>query len=87
LLRQEGIYSSHLSAWRQQLGARGTAGLEAQQPGRKPKLDEKDRRLAAATKEVAVLQRKLQVATALIALQKNLRGRGRPPIGQQLLGA
>jgi transposase-like protein len=70
LLRQEGIYSSHLSAWRQQLGARGTAGLEAQKPGRKPKLDEKGRQLAAATKEVAVLQRKLLVANALIALQK-----------------
>ena len=70
LLRQEGIYSSHLSAWRQQLGARGTAGLEAQTPGRKPKRDEKDRQLAAATKEVAVLQRKLLVANALIALQK-----------------
>jgi len=70
LLRQEGIYSSHLSAWRQQLGTRGPAGLEAQQPGRQPKLDAKDRRLAAAAKEVAVLQRKLQVANALIALQK-----------------
>lgn len=70
LLRQEGIYSSHLSVWRQQLGARGLTGLAAQPPGRRPKLDEKDRRLAAATKEVAVLQRKLHVATALIALQK-----------------
>jgi transposase-like protein len=70
LLRQEGIYSSHLSAWRQQLGARGTAGLEGQKPGRKPKGGEKDRQLAAAAKEVAVLQRKLQVAHALIALQK-----------------
>jgi transposase len=70
LLRKEGIYSSHLSAWRQQLGTRGPAGLDARQPGRQPKLDEKDRRLAAAAKEVAVLQRKLQVANALIALQK-----------------
>jgi transposase len=69
-LRKEAIYSSHLSVWRQQLGARGMAGLEGQKPGRQPKLDEKDRRLAAATKEVAVLQRKLQVANALIALQK-----------------
>lgn len=70
LLRKEGIYSSHLSAWRQQLGAGGTSGLTPQKPGRKPKLDEKDRKLLAVTKENAVLKRKLQVANALIGLQK-----------------
>lgn len=70
MLRKEGIYSSHLSAWRQELRARGAAGLEAQKPGRKPKLDDKDRQLLAAAKELAVLKRKLQVANALIALQK-----------------
>ncbi len=70
LLRKEGIYSSHLSTWRQQLGARGAAGLAPQKPGRKPKLDEKDRQLLAALKENAVLKRKLQVAEAVIGLQK-----------------
>ena len=70
LLRKEGIYSSHLSAWRQQLGAGGAAGLTPQKPGRKPKLDEKDRQLLAVTKENAALKRKLQVANALIGLQK-----------------
>ena len=70
MLRKEGIYSSHLSAWRQQLGARGLLGLEAQKPGRKPKLDEKDRQLLAVTKENAALKRKLQIANALIELQK-----------------
>lgn len=70
LLRREGIYSSHLSAWRQQLRARGSGGLEAQKRGRKAKLDDKDRQLLAATKEVAALKRKLQVANAIIALQK-----------------
>ena len=39
LLRKEGIYSSHLAAWRQQLDARGAEGLAARKPGRKPKLD------------------------------------------------
>lgn len=29
MLREEGIYSSHLSAWRQQLGARGTTSADA----------------------------------------------------------
>lgn len=70
LLRKEGIYSSHLAAWREQFGARGAAGLEARKSGRKPKLDEKDRELLAAKKKLAVLERKLLVANALIELQK-----------------
>ncbi len=70
LLRKEGIYSSHLSAWREQLGARGAAGLAPQKPGRKPKLDEKDKQLAAMTKELAKVTYKLRVANALIDLQK-----------------
>ena len=70
LLRKEGIYSSHLATWRKQFGAHGAAGLEARKPGRKPKLDAKDRQLLAAQKEVAALKRKLKVANALIALQK-----------------
>jgi transposase-like protein len=70
MLRKEGIYSSHLSAWREQLRVRGSGGLEAQKRGRKPKLDDKDRQLLAATKELAVVKRKLQVANAIIELQK-----------------
>lgn len=70
LLRKEGIYSSHLTAWRQQLGASGSEGLEQRKPGRKPKLDEKDRALLAAEKKLAVLERKLRIANALIDLQK-----------------
>ena len=70
LLRKEAIYSSHLSSWRQQVGARGAVGLAPQKPGRKVKLDDKDRRLLAVEKENAVLKRKLQIAEGLIALQK-----------------
>jgi transposase len=70
LLRKEGIYSSHLTTWRRQLAANGAAGLEARKPGRKPKLDPKDRALLASQKEVAALKRKLEVANALIELQK-----------------
>ena len=70
LLRQEAIYSSHLSAWRQQLGARGTAGLAPQKPGRKPKFDDKDRQLLAMTKQLAAANRKLLSANAVISLQK-----------------
>lgn len=70
LLRKEGIYSSLLSAWRVQLSAHGTVGLEARKPGRKPKLDAKDVRLAAQEKRIAQLERRVHIADAIIALQK-----------------
>jgi transposase-like protein len=70
LLRREGIYSSHLSAWRRQVAAGGQAGLASRPPGRKPKLDAKGRELLAVTKENEDLKRKLRVANALIDLQK-----------------
>jgi len=70
MLRKEAIYSSQLSAWRQQLGASGVAGLASRKPGRKPKLSAHDRELLAVTKQNEALQRKLRIANALIALQK-----------------
>lgn len=70
MLREEGIYSSHLSSWRQQLSQRGVAGMAPQKPGRKPKLDEKDRELLALKKQLAKVERKLLVANAVIGLQK-----------------
>ena len=70
MLREEGIYSSLLSAWRVQLGAHGAVGLEARKPGRKPRLDAKDRCIAELTKRTTELERKLYVADAIIALQK-----------------
>ncbi len=72
LLRKEGIYGSHLSSWRKQLSAGGSAGLEPRKPGRKPKLDVKDRELLAAHKELAKLKHKLRVADAIIDLQKKV---------------
>ena len=86
LLRKEGIYSSHLWAWRQQLGARGAAGLTPQRPGRKPRLDAKDRQLLVVTTENTALKRKLQVANALIGLQKKaheLLGLALPEPGEE----
>ncbi|NJM90806.1 MAG: hypothetical protein HC863_00480 [Myxococcales bacterium] len=70
LLRKEGIYSSHLFTWRKQLGADGAAGLTPRAPGRKAKLDNKDRQLLAVTKENEALKHKLRVANALLELQK-----------------
>jgi transposase len=73
LLRKEGIYSSHLHVWRKQLGAEGAEGLPPRAPGRKAKLDSKDRQLIAVTKENEALKHKLRVANALLALQKKAR--------------
>ncbi len=70
LLRREGIYSSHLSAWRQQFASGGASGLSPRKPGRKPKLDEAGRQLLALTKKNAELERKLRMAEAIIGLQK-----------------
>ena len=70
LLRREGVYSSQLSSWRTQLGAHGTGGLVAKKPGRKPKFTEAERRCAELMKRNAELERKLHIASALIALQK-----------------
>jgi transposase-like protein len=70
LLRREGIYSSLLSSWRLQLGTHGAAGLATKKPGRKPRLTETERRNAELLKRNAVLEKKLRIANALIALQK-----------------
>jgi hypothetical protein len=53
-----------------QLGAHGAKGLEARKPGRKPKLDAKDLRIAAQEKRIAQLERRMYIANALIELQK-----------------
>jgi transposase len=70
MLREEGIYSSLLSAWRAQLGAHGSGGLEAHKTGRKPKLDAKERRILELERRNAELERKLHLADAIITLQK-----------------
>ena len=70
MLREEGLYSSHLSTWRSQLSARGAAGLAASRPGRKPKLDASGKLNAELVKRNARLERELHVVKALLALQK-----------------
>lgn len=70
LLRREGIYSSLLAAWRKQLGLHGTDGLAGRKPGRKPKMDAKDRRIAELEKRTAKLEAKLALAGKLLDLQK-----------------
>ena len=70
LLRRERIYSSLLTSWRKELSLRGTQGLAGRTPGRKPKLDAKDRRIQELEKRAARLEAKLALAQKLIDLQK-----------------
>lgn len=70
LLRREGIYSSHLSAWRKKLRLRGTEGLDAAKPGRKPSRDEKDKAIEELERKNAQLEKRLELAQKLIELQK-----------------
>ncbi len=65
--------------------AGGKAGLKAQKPGRKPKLDNAERQLLAVTKENAALKRKLAIANAVIDLQKKAHevlGLALPDLGE-----
>lgn len=70
LLRREGIYSSLLASWRKQLDLHGADGLAGRKPGRKPKMDAKDRRIAELEKRTAKLEAKLALAGQLLELQK-----------------
>lgn len=71
LLRREGLYSSHLSAWRAARQGGELAGLtsRARGPQAKP-VDPRDKKLAEQAREIARLQARLERAEGLIALQK-----------------
>ena len=70
LLRQEGLYSSHLTQWRNQLESQGIEGLEPKKAGRKPIKDAKDREIEKLKRKTAKLEKELDLATKLIDLQK-----------------
>lgn len=70
LLRREGLYSSHLTHWRQELKAGALAGLKPKKRGRKvePLAVEN----AALRRQIAQLQTKLERAESIIEVQKKL---------------
>jgi transposase-like protein len=69
LLRQEGLYSSHLTKWRQQLGIEPTPDTTTRGRPRKTRADIEAQQLRD---EVEALKRKLHQAHAIIAVQKKL---------------
>jgi transposase len=68
LLRKEGLYSSHLTMWRQQLRTHGETGLDAKPVGRKPVRDERDRKVEQLERDKAKLERELALARKVIEL-------------------
>lgn len=71
LLRREGLYSSHLSKWRED---REQAALErlGRKRGPKPSRNPLAQRLAEVERENAKLQRRLKQAETIIAFQKKV---------------
>jgi transposase-like protein len=67
LLRREGLYTSLISAWRDQRDRGALAALEAK-PGRQPK-DSRDQELDRLRAENARLARKLGTAERVIEVQ------------------
>jgi transposase-like protein len=73
LLRREGIYSSHLAAWRKAILRHGVEGLGAQKPGRKPHPNAGTaRRIDQLERKNARLEKELRVAHKLLELQKKV---------------
>ena len=73
LLRREGLYSTHLSKWRQQRASGEIAALAPKKRGRKPKRrDARDKRIAELERDNRRLQRKLAQAETIIDVQKKV---------------
>ena len=70
LMRREGLYSSHLTLWRQQRQRGALAGMRARKRG--PTSQPIDPRVKQLESENARLQRKLQRAETIITLQKKV---------------
>lgn len=80
LLRREGLYSSHLVAWRRARQRGEFAALTPRRRGRKPvPVDPRDRKLAELERRLAVMTGRAERAEALVEAQKNLAALlGRP---------
>jgi len=75
LLRREGLYSSHLTTWRQQREQGQLDGLSPKKRGRKPSVDEAlVKELAELKREKQRLENRLQQAETIIEVQKKLSG-------------
>jgi transposase-like protein len=70
LLRREGLYTSLISAWRQQRDAGALAALGS--PAGRPAVDGRDKEIARLRREVARLDGELRKARTVIEVQGKL---------------
>jgi transposase-like protein len=88
LLRREGLYSSHLAAWRRVREQGGLAGLSPKKRGPRAKVaDPRDKRIVELERDNRRLKARLERAEALIEVQKKvaaLLGRDLPPNSEEL---
>jgi len=85
LLRREGLYSSHLSAWRKQLKSLGVDGLKEKKRGRpaKAKVSAREVELERRARQ---LEKQLAKAEAIITFQKKVHELLEIPLKLQELG-
>lgn len=73
LLRREGLYSSHLAAWRAARERHALEGMSSKKRGPKSKpKDARQRRIAHLEREVKRLRARAERAEALVEVQKKL---------------
>lgn len=72
LLRREGIYSSHLAAWRKALRLYGEKGVPSRGPGRPRTRDAQSGQIAALERENVALRRDIERLRAVVEVQKKL---------------
>jgi transposase len=73
LLRREGLYSSHLAAWRKALAKDERRGLEAKKRGPKAKVvDPLEEKLAEQQREMGRWKARAERAEALVEIQKKV---------------
>jgi transposase len=71
LLRREGLYSSHLTAWRKQRDAGALAGLTPKKRGRKPRQrNPLEKQVQQLERDKARLERELEKSRIIIEYQK-----------------
>jgi transposase len=74
LLRREGLYSSHLSAWRKARREGSLQGLAPKKRGAKPTCDPRDAKVRALEAKVVRLEKELERAHLILDVQGKVAG-------------
>lgn len=73
LLRREGLYSSHLIAWREAAERGELVALTSKKRGPKAKVvDARDRELAEKNREIVKLKKRIERAEVMLDIQKKV---------------